>query len=71
MKAYKCDRCGKLFEHYEGQGTDDFYNVTSNPNFKTSLLDLCPKCIEELQRWVVNANTTVVGIDDKKEQENE
>ena len=31
MKAYKCDRCGKLFERYEGQGTRVFYSITTDP----------------------------------------
>lgn len=54
MKAYKCDRCGKLFKEYKYQGTSEFFNITSNPNFSSSCLDLCPKCNAELQEWVVN-----------------
>lgn len=52
MKAYKCDRCGKLFDEYRGQGTCEYYSITRNPNFKTDVLDLCPRCNEELQNWV-------------------
>ena len=59
MKAYKCDRCQKLFEHYQGQGTSDYYNVTRNPNFKDDLVDLCPKCNKKLQKWMKKAESEV------------
>ena len=52
MKAYKCDRCGKLFEKYEGQGTRKFYNITTDPCSIGYCLDLCFKCNDELQEWV-------------------
>lgn len=54
MKAYKCDRCGKLFEKYRYQGTSDFFNITHNPYQTGSCLDLCPECNAELQEWVAN-----------------
>lgn len=60
MKAYKCDRCGKLFEKYEGQGTSNFFNVTRTPNISCCCLDLCPKCNAELQEWVANGKEQVV-----------
>lgn len=56
-KAYKCDRCGKLFEHYRYQVTN-FY-VTRNANFAIDRLDLCPKCNAELQSWVANDTVQV------------
>lgn len=52
MKVYKCDRCGELFEGYEGQGTSVFFNVTTDPCSTGSCLDLCPDCNVELQRWI-------------------
>lgn len=52
MKAYKCDRCGKLFEKYEGQGTRMFYAITTDLCSSGNGLDLCPKCNDELQEWV-------------------
>lgn len=52
MKAYKCDRCGKLFEKYEFQGTISFYNISTNPNMTGCCLDLCKNCNDELQEWV-------------------
>lgn len=54
MRAYKCDRCEKLFEKYEGQRTSKFFNITRNPSFSGDCLDLCPKCNAELQEWVAN-----------------
>ena len=59
MKAYKCDRCGKLFERYKNQGTSEFFNITRNPNFSNDYLDLCPKCNAELQEWVANKKEQV------------
>ena len=52
MKAYKCDRCGKLFEKYNLQGTSNFFNITRNPCMSGNCLDLCPNCNAELQEWV-------------------
>lgn len=43
MKAYKCDRCGKLFEGY------DYQSSTCGRS-----LDLCPSCNVELQKWLTN-----------------
>ena len=54
MKAYKCDRCGKLFEKYKNQGTSEFFNITRNPCITGNCLDLCPNCNAELQEWVAN-----------------
>ena len=52
MRAYKCDRCGKLFERYEGQGTGMFYNITTDPCRSGFCLDLCFECNDELQKWI-------------------
>lgn len=57
MKAYKCDRCGKLFEKYEGQGTRMFYSITKDPCSTSDYLDLCPKCNDELQKWIRNVES--------------
>ena len=53
MRAYKCDRCGKLFEKYNCQGTANFFSITRNPCM-SGCLDLCPNCNAELQEWVAN-----------------
>ena len=58
-KAYKCDRCGKLFESYKFQKTSEFFNITRNPNVSGCCLDLCPKCNAELQSWVANDTVQV------------
>ena len=60
MKAYRCDRCGKLFEKYKGQGTPEFFNITRNPNISGDCLDLCPNCNAELQTWIANNKEQVV-----------
>lgn len=65
MKAYKCDRCGKLFEGYDYQGTRGvFYGITRHPSLSGNDLDLCPNCNAELQEWVAN-NKVQVESDDK------
>ncbi len=51
-KAYECDRCGMLFKPYKNQKTSEFLNITTNPNFTGNCIDLCPKCNNELQKWV-------------------
>ena len=60
MRAYKCDRCGKLFEKYEGQGTRMFYSITADICGRGNGLDLCPNCNAELQAWVTNDKEQVV-----------
>ena len=57
--ADKCDRCGKLFEKYEYQGTSEFFNITRNPCISGNCLNLCPNCNAELQlqmAWKVRKN---------------
>lgn len=58
-KAYKCDRCGKLYESYKYQKTSEFFNITRTPNISGNCLDLCPKCNAELQSWVANDTVQV------------
>lgn len=48
MKAYKCDRCGALYE--QDWGITGRYYITRNP-MCVNCLDLCPKCDKELQAW--------------------
>ena len=52
MKAYKCDRCGVLFEDYNSRKSKEIYNITINPNMSGCCLDLCKTCSDELQEWV-------------------
>lgn len=55
MKAYKCDRCGKLFERYDGQATSNFFIMAFNQH----CLDLCPDCNDKLQEWFANGKEQV------------
>lgn len=52
MRAYKCDRCGVLFEDYVSRKSAEIYNITTNPNMTGRCLDLCKTCSDELQEWV-------------------
>ncbi len=54
MKAYKCDRCGKLFEPYKLQGEACFFHITRTTYASGNCLDLCQNCNAELQEWVAN-----------------
>ena len=48
MKAFKCDRCGNLYEGYTEKVKSFYINrspVTYYP------LDLCPECNKELKDW--------------------
>ena len=44
MKAYKCDRCKKLYS--EPPLGECLYVVNTEQHY-----DLCPKCYTELDRW--------------------
>lgn len=59
--AKKCDRCGKLYEHYP-TGSKPQYNAirrlykTENGGI-TSVgvsIDLCPKCMEAFDKFMIN-----------------
>lgn len=59
MRAMKCDRCGKLHEHYEGverfKNTEKANAVTlidkdlDRKYWSRKTYDLCPDCMEELE----------------------
>lgn len=55
-KAYKCDRCGKLFE--KTKSTERFY-VTTNREIK----DLCHECQEMLNSFMDNKIESEIIID--------
>ena len=65
-KAYKCDRCGKVYEPYKKNS--DSLHITRNPNFSNLCLDLCPKCNAELQEWVANDTVQVNCTDEEKQK---
>lgn len=57
MNAKKCDRCGKFYEHYNG---DDI--IMSHNFFKAvygkRTYDLCPECMEKLREWFKEGDKT-------------
>ena len=61
-QAYKCDRCGKLYESEMRTLTSKNYSVLKphtinytigNPGtYLSHVADLCPKCQEQLELWM-------------------
>ena len=59
-RAMKCDRCGELYEHHHIRYIGDQINgiriINTNADCSYSwnirTLDLCPKCCEELIKWL-------------------
>ena len=59
--AKKCDRCGKLYEHYpKGNKSQsnairkiqrDAFGGTMNAN-KGWTMDLCPECMDEVEKFM-------------------
>lgn len=62
MLARKCDRCGKLYEHYLGvskfkqdrkaNGIIFIDGDTDNRYWSRDTLDFCPECMSELTKWL-------------------
>lgn len=52
MKAYKCDRCGKLFEEDDNTMWIECENrgLLRIEN-SSGWLDLCPDCKESFKKW--------------------
>lgn len=53
-QAYKCDRCGCL---YDEQVKSSKRNVIVRPINRT--LDLCPECQEQLDDWIIKNGTFI------------
>ena len=63
MRAMKCDRCGKLYEHYDG--SKQFKNTEKanglqltdtdlNRNYwDRKSYDLCPDCMDKLEKFLI------------------
>jgi len=71
MKAFKCDRCGKLYELTSEQAEKRTRGV--NYGIYNSLnnyyLDLCNKCFYELQEWMaVYSDDTSESKEEKRER---
>ena len=50
MRAWKCDRCGKLFEPDEDSTKFRVEEYESDWNYKE--VDLCPSCLDELEKFM-------------------
>jgi uncharacterized C2H2 Zn-finger protein len=49
-RAYKCDRCGSLYEHdYKVHGNNSLF-MGRRP-YSNDLLDLCPMCQKSFESW--------------------
>nr|DAT32178.1 MAG TPA: Zn-ribbon containing protein [Caudoviricetes sp.] len=62
MRARKCDRCGKYYEHYEGRTQ---FRAGEKANalllidrdldekyWSRRALDLCPECMQDFDRFI-------------------
>lgn len=69
MRAKKCDRCGKLYEHYDGLSR---FKKTEQANavifidrdldekyWGRKTYDLCPECMKELEDFLYQCKTKV------------
>ena len=60
MLAKKCDRCGKLYEHYgdiDGYGKCNavklvYLQANAIEQSCTDAMDLCPECMEEFKNFI-------------------
>ena len=64
MRAMKCDRCGKFYEHYAGSKT--FFETTKANGiilidmdlgrncYNRKTYDLCPECMREFKKFLEN-----------------
>ncbi len=48
--AYKCDRCGALYEYDYRMYGNNMHFIGRRPQ-KDSELDLCPTCQKSLENW--------------------
>ena len=51
MKAFCCDRCGKMFRECERKDVKMIFK--NGRSYSTNAIDFCPKCRRELSDWVV------------------
>lgn len=59
--ARKCDRCGKLYEHYPKNNKLQYNairfiqrNAISRTADLGSIMDLCPECMNEFEKFMSN-----------------
>lgn len=56
MKAYKCDRCGQLFEN---KASYEKYVIKNH--IYNGFFDLCEECQNELEEWMDKFNKNING----------
>lgn len=71
MRAKKCDRCGKLYEHYDGMGefkqsekANAFIMIDKdldNKYFSRKNFDLCPECMKGLENFIYGGDIPRAG----------
>lgn len=62
MRALKCDRCGKFYEHYDGiniwsdkvNGLRFIYRYNDYDFSNHTTFDLCPECMNALKLFLKN-----------------
>lgn len=62
--ANKCDRCGKLYEHYPIGNQSGVFNAVRRVRkeadgsliFEEQSIDLCPECMEKLNAFLKGEN---------------
>lgn len=54
--ALKCDRCGRLYEHYQGveivEGGNKYHAITLENRYDHKWYDLCPECMGKLIEFI-------------------
>lgn len=64
--AKKCDRCGQLHEHYPLGNHPEVFNAiaicrrnaTGTMECTKTVLDLCPNCMAQLEKFITEGKTT-------------
>lgn len=57
INSYKCDRCGALYSNPTNESNK--YTILRSDHIVDGHIDLCPKCQEQLRKWVENENENV------------
>lgn len=74
--AKKCDRCGKLYEHYPLKNMPVDYNAITKVRrgqnglleYSGATLDLCTDCMKKFERFIMCLS---LDIETEKEKEKE
>ena len=65
--AKKCDRCGKLYEHYPNPTGNKLQynaireiqrNVIGNTINSSYIIDLCPECMSEFDKFMTKGKSS-------------